>query len=59
MPVSPPIYRSKSVSALYYGAENNNFQANFVLNCFRLFVNPDAEIMLNLLFNTLLTHNTT
>ena len=28
LPVSPPIYRSKSVSALYYGPENNNFQAN-------------------------------
>ena len=56
----PAIYRSKSVSPLYYGPENNNFQANFVL-CFGLFLNPDAEIMLNLLFNTLLTitpHNT-
>ena len=28
LPVSPPIYRSKSVSALYYGPKNNNFQAN-------------------------------
>ena len=61
LPVSPPIYRSKSVSALYYGPKNyNNFQANctgpyyFVL-CLCLFLNLDAEIMLNLLFNTLLT----
>ena len=54
------------VSALYYGPKNNNFQANctagaiFVL-CFFLFLNPDAEIMRNLLFNTLLKitpHNT-
>ena len=65
LPVSPPIYRSKSVSALHYGPKNNNFQANctgpyFVL-CFCLFRNPDAEIMLHLLFNTLLIitpHNT-
>ena len=28
LPVSPPIYRSKSVSALYDGPKNNNFQAN-------------------------------
>ena len=27
LPVSPPIYRSKSVSALYYGPKKNNFQA--------------------------------
>ena len=65
LPVSPPIYRSKSVSALYYGPKNNNFQANctgpYLFFVFCLFLNPDAEIMLHLLFNTLLTitpHNT-
>ena len=53
LPVSPPIYRSKS-------AKFQLHRAIFVL-CFFLFLNPDAEIMLNLLFNTLLTitpHNT-
>ena len=29
LPVSPSIYRSKSVSALYYSPKNNNFQANY------------------------------
>ena len=29
LPVSPPIYRSESVSALYYGPKKNNFQANY------------------------------
>ena len=33
LPVSPPIYRSKSVSALYYGPKNNNFQANCTRPC--------------------------
>ena len=28
LPVSPPIYRSESVSVLYYGPKNNNFQVN-------------------------------
>ena len=65
LPVSPPIYRSKSVSALYYGSKNNNFRANctgpYLFFAFVFFLNPDAKIMLNLLFNTLLTispHNT-
>ena len=50
LPVSPPIYRSKSAK----------HRAIFLL-CFFPFLNADAEIMLNLLFNTLLTiipHNT-
>ena len=59
LPVSPPIYRSKSVSALYYGSKNNNFRANctgpYLFFAFVFFLNPDAKIMLNLLFNTLLT----
>ena len=55
LPVFPPVCK---VPALYYGPKNNNFQANctaiFVL-CFCLFLDPDAKIMLSLLFNTLLT----
>ena len=68
LPVSPPIYWSKSekfqlwITArriIIFGAGELH-RAIFVL-CFFLFLNPDAEIMLNLLFNTLLTitpHNT-
>ena len=48
-----------------YGPKNNNFRANcngpYLSFVFFLFLNPDAKIMLNLLFNTLLTitpHNT-
>lgn len=67
LPVSPPIYRSKSAKfqlcitarrIILFSSELH--RAIFVL-CFFLFLNPDAEIMLNLLFNTLLTitpHNT-
>ena len=53
------------VPALYYGPKNSNFRANctgpYLFFVFFPFLNPDKEIMLNLLFNTLLTiipHNT-
>ena len=65
--VSPPIYRSKSAKfQLCITARRMiifrpaNCTTIFLL-CFCLFLNPGAEIMLNLLFNTLLTittHNT-
>ena len=59
LPVSPPIYRSTSAKLVqYYGPKYNNFQANCTAIsalCFCLFLNPDAEIMLNLLLDTLLT----
>ena len=65
LPVSPPIYRSKSAKfQLCITARRiisgELHRAIFVL-CFFPFLNPDAEIMLNLLFNSLLTiipHNT-
>ena len=44
--------------SLHFVSQTNNFQANctaIFLLCFCLFLNPDAEIMLNLLLNTLLT----
>ena len=53
------------VSAPYYGPNNNNFQANctgpYLFFVFVFFLNAGGEIMLNVLFNTLLTitlHNT-
>ena len=65
--VSPPIYRSKSAKwqlCTKNGPKYNNFHANctniFMLR-FCVFLNPEAEIMLNMLFNTLLKitpHNT-
>ena len=66
LPVSPPIYRSKSAKfqlcikgrrIIIFGELQ---RAIFVL-CLFVFLNLDAEIMINLLFNTLLTitpHNT-
>ena len=66
LPVSPPIYRSKSAKfQLCITARRiiifGRTAPGHICSLFFLFLNPDAEIMLNLLFNTLLTitpHNT-
>ena len=67
LPASPPIYRSKSAKfqlcntarrIIIFGRTSPGHICSLF---FFLFLNPDAEIMLNLLFNTLLTitpHNT-
>ena len=65
-PVSPPIYRSKSAKfQLCITARRiiifGQTAPGHICSLFFLFLNPDAEIMLTLLFNTLLTitpHNT-
>ena len=59
LPVSPPIHRSKSAKFQLwdYGPKYNNFHANctaIIVICFCFFfLNPEAEIMLNMLFKTL------
>ena len=58
--VSPPIYRSKSAKFQLCITARRIIIFRFVL-CFFPFLNGEAQIMLNLLFNTLLTiipHNT-
>ena len=56
LPVSPP--KVCKVSALYYGPKYNNFRVKCTaisVLCFCFFPNPEVEIMLNMVFNTLLT----
>ena len=62
LPVSPPIYRSKPVSALYYGPKNNNFQANctgHICSLFLSFSKPGRRNNAKSAFQYTVNNNTT